>query len=85
MSDLSVPTLIAFVSYIAIVMAIGFVAYLKTKNASDYFLGGRRLTPSVSAISASASDMSGWVLLGLPGYAYIAGLESVWIVICLVL
>ena len=85
MSDLSVPTLIAFVSYIAIVMAIGFVAYLKTNNVSDYFLGGRRLTPAVSAISASASDMSGWVLLGLPGYAYIAGLESVWIVIGLVL
>ena len=85
MSDLSVPTLIAFVSYIAIVMAIGFVAYLKTKNASDYFLGGRRLTPAVSAISASASDMSGWVLLGLPGYAYLVGLESVWIVIGLVL
>ena len=44
MSDLSVPTLIAFVSYIAVVMAIGFVAYLKTNNATDYFLGGRRLT-----------------------------------------
>ena len=85
MSDLSVPTLIAFVSYIAVVMAIGFVAYLKTNNATDYFLGGRRLTPAVSAISASASDMSGWVLLGLPGYAYVAGLESVWIVMGLVL
>ena len=73
MSDLSLPTLIAFVIYVAIVLGIGFYAYIRTKNASDYFLGGRNLSPAVSAISAGASDMSGWVLLGLPGYAYMAG------------
>lgn len=79
MSQLSLPTTIAFLIYISIVLGIGFYAYIQTKSASDYFLGGRQLSPAVSAISAGASDMSGWVLLGLPGYAYIAGLEAVWI------
>jgi len=79
MSDLSLPTVIAFVIYVTIVLGIGFYAYIRTKNASDYFLGGRNLSPAVSAISAGASDMSGWVLLGLPGYAYMAGLEAFWI------
>ena len=79
MSELSLPTIIAFGTYVATVLAIGFYAYVRTKNASDYFLGGRNLSPTVSAISAGASDMSGWVLLGLPGYAYVAGLEAFWI------
>ncbi|MGB2055204.1 MAG: sodium/proline symporter, partial [Porticoccaceae bacterium] len=79
MSQLSLPTTIAFLIYISIVLGIGFYAYIQTKSASDYFLGGRQLSPTVSAISAGASDMSGWVLLGLPGYAYMAGLEAVWI------
>ena len=79
MSELSLPTIMAFIIYVTIVLAIGFYAYVRTKNASDYFLGGRNLSPAVSAISAGASDMSGWVLLGLPGYAYMAGLEAFWI------
>jgi sodium/proline symporter len=78
-------TVVAFLAYVAIVLSIGFYAYLKTKNATDYFLGGRELSPAVSAISAGASDMSGWVLLGLPGYAYLAGLEAAWISLGLVL
>ena len=79
MSELSAPTTLAFVIYVGIVLAIGIYAYLSTKSATDYFLGGRNLSPAVSAISAGASDMSGWVLLGLPGYAYMAGLEAFWI------
>ncbi len=79
MTELSAPTIIAFVIYVGIVLAIGIYAYLSTKSATDYFLGGRNLAPAVSAISAGASDMSGWVLLGLPGYAYVAGLEAFWI------
>jgi sodium/proline symporter len=79
MSELSAPTVLAFVIYVGIVLAIGIYAYLSTKSATDYFLGGRNLSPAVSAISAGASDMSGWVLLGLPGYAYMAGLEAFWI------
>ena len=66
-------------------LAIGFYAYVRTKSAGDYFLGGRQLSPTVAAISAGASDMSGWVLLGLPGYAYLAGLEAAWISIGLVI
>lgn len=85
MSQLSIPTLVAFLCYIGIVLGIGFLAYLRTQNSTDYFLGGRKLTPAVSAISASASDMSGWVLLGLPGYAYLAGLEAAWIAMGLVI
>jgi sodium/proline symporter len=60
-------------------MLIGYLAYRRTKNLSDYILGGRRLGSWVAAISACASDMSGWLLLGLPGYAYAAGLEAGWI------
>jgi len=79
MPQLSASTVIAFIVYVVIVLAIGVYAYVRTKNASDYFLGGRNLSPAVAAISAGASDMSGWVLLGLPGYAYLAGLEAFWI------
>ncbi|MFT7368689.1 MAG: sodium/proline symporter, partial [Oceanospirillaceae bacterium] len=81
MSQLSLPTTIAFLLYVIIVLAIGIYAYSKTKDATDYFLGGRKLSPLVAAISAGASDMSGWILLGLPGYAYLAGLEAAWITI----
>ncbi|MFY9332652.1 MAG: sodium/proline symporter PutP [Porticoccaceae bacterium] len=79
MPQLTLPTIFAFVVYVLIVLAIGLYAYSKTKDAGDYFLGGRTLSPWVSAISAGASDMSGWILLGLPGYAYVAGLEAGWI------
>ena len=72
---------LTFIAYLAFILAIGVYAYLRTKNASDYFLGGRSLPPAVAALSAGASDMSGWLLLGLPGAAYMAGLSSGWIAI----
>ncbi|MCX2779922.1 sodium/proline symporter PutP [Microbulbifer thermotolerans] len=72
---------LTFVAYLALILAIGAYAYLRTRNASDYFLGGRSLPPAVAALSAGASDMSGWLLLGLPGAAYTAGLSSSWIAI----
>lgn len=68
-----------FVAYLATVLAIGVVAWRRTRNLRDYILGGRSLGQWVTALSAQASDMSGWLLLGLPGYAYLAGLESVWL------
>lgn len=68
-----------FIVYVGLMMLIGYLAYRRTKNLSDYILGGRRLGSWVAAISACASDMSGWLLLGLPGYAYAAGLEAGWI------
>ena len=85
MPQFGLATFLAFLIYLSIVLGIGFCAYLKTRTAGDFLLGGRQLSPSVSAISAGASDMSGWVLLGLPGYAYVAGLEAFWISIGLVM
>lgn len=79
MAEMSTSINITFFVYLAGVMAIGIYAWIQTKNASDYFLGGRSLSPGVAAISAGASDMSGWVLLGLPGFAYLSGLEAAWI------
>jgi sodium/proline symporter len=76
---------IAFAGYFLLVMAIGITAWLKTRNLSDYILGGRRLGPGAAALSAGASDMSGWLLLGLPGYAYLAGLEALWLALALLL
>ncbi|MEJ2763611.1 sodium/proline symporter PutP [Photobacterium sp. MCCC 1A19761] len=68
-----------FIVYLIAMMAIGYYAYKRTSDSSDYFLGGRSLGPWPAAISAGASDMSGWLLLGLPGYAYAAGMESLWL------
>ncbi|SDK69261.1 sodium/proline symporter PutP [Microbulbifer yueqingensis] len=72
---------LTFIAYLGLILAIGVYAYLRTRDASDYFLGGRSLPPAVAALSAGASDMSGWLLLGLPGAAYVSGLSSGWIAI----
>ena len=72
-----VQHLIAIVAYMAVVIAIGAVfAKRANKDTEAYFLGGRTLGPWVSAFSAEASDMSGWLLMGLPGLAYWSGLAS---------
>ncbi|WOI57689.1 sodium/proline symporter PutP [Palleronia sp. LCG004] len=66
--------------YFAAMIAIGLYAYRRsTSNSEDYVLGGRNLPPAVAALSAGASDMSGWLLLGLPGALYAAGLVEAWI------
>jgi len=62
-----------------LMMGIGVYYYRRTSNMSDYFLGNRRLGAWVTSMSAEASDMSGWMLMGLPGFAYIAGLNAGWI------
>lgn len=67
-------------------LGIGLYAYKQsTDDVSGYMLGGRNLSPSVAALSAGASDMSGWLLMGLPGAMYLFGLSKVWIAIGLVL
>ncbi len=73
--------------YMGIVVAIGiFCAKMANKNSENYFLGGRSLGPWVTAMSAEASDMSGWLLMGLPGVAYWLGLaDAVWTAIGLAL
>ena len=70
---------IAFLCYLLLTLVIGIIAYRRTRDLGDYILGGRRLGPLAAALSAGASDMSGWLLLGLPGYAYAAGAEAGWI------
>ncbi len=80
----STPMLITFVVYIAAMVLIGLVAYLRTKNLSDYILGGRSIGSFVTALSAGASDMSGWLLMGLPGAIFIAGISESWIAIGLI-
>lgn len=78
---MNIPVIVSFSIYIIGMLAIGFYFYRKTKNISDYVLGGRGLNPVVAALSAGASDMSGWLLLGLPGLLYTTGLGGVWIAI----
>lgn len=70
--------LITFVIYLIGMAFIGYVAYKRTKNSADYFLGGRSLGPIVAALSACASDMSGWLLFALPGMAYTIGVGALW-------
>ena len=79
MESSSTAISLTFFAYLAVVVVIGFVAWRRTSDLKDYILGGRRLGRWVTALSAQASDMSGWLLLGLPGYAYLAGVESLWL------
>jgi len=81
----STPLLITFGIYLALMVGIGFTAWRRTRNFDDYILGGRSLGGYVTALSAGASDMSGWLLMGLPGALYIGGLSESWIAIGLVL
>ncbi|WP_066054309.1 sodium/proline symporter PutP [Robertmurraya korlensis] len=67
--------------YMVGMLLIGYFAYKRTSNVSDYMLGGRTLGPAVTALSAGASDMSGWLLMGLPGAMYSQGLSATWIAI----
>ena len=82
---MNTATLITFIIYLIGVMILGIIAYRQTHNLADYVLGGRRLSSGVTALSAGASDMSGWLLLGLPGALYASGLNQIWIAIGLTL
>ena len=79
-------TLVSLALYFVVMLGIGMYAFKKSTNdVSGFMLGGRSLSPSVAALSAGASDMSGWMLMGLPGAMYVSGLSSVWIAIGLVI
>ncbi|WP_313551983.1 sodium/proline symporter PutP [Pseudomonas sp.] len=82
--SVNTPTLITFLIYIAAMVLIGFLAWRSTKNFDDYILGGRSLGSVVTALSAGASDMSGWLLMGLPGAIFLAGISESWIAIGLI-
>jgi len=77
MENLSV--IITFIAYLICMLAIGSHFYKRNESLSDYLIGDRQLNKWVAALSAQASDMSGWLLLGLPGYAYLQGLSAFWI------
>jgi len=77
----SVPILIAFACYLALMLGIGFYFTNKSKSMGDYFLAGRSLGSWVTAMSAQASDMSGWLLMGLPGAAYATGMGNYWLAV----
>ena len=85
MSTDSVIVLSAFVVYLIIMIVIGILSMRKTNSTEDYFLGGRGLNSWVAALSAQASDMSGWLLMGLPGSIYALGTGQAWIAIGLFL
>lgn len=75
-------TMISLGLYFALMLAIGLYAYRKsTSDVSGYMLGGRQLSPAVASLSAGASDMSGWMLMGLPGAVFLSGMSSVWIAV----
>jgi sodium/proline symporter len=84
MSD-EIYQLISIFIYLAVMLYIGWYSYKRTSNLTDYMLGGRSLGPAVTALSAGAADMSGWLLMGLPGGIYVTGLADAWIAIGLTL
>ena len=81
----TIVILIAFAAYLVLMIVIGAIYMKNTNNSEDYFLGGRGLSGWVAALSAQASDMSGWLLMGLPGTVYALGTGQSWIAIGLFL
>ena len=78
-------SILAYALYFIVLFAIGLYHMKDTGDMQSYMLGGRKIGPWVSAMSAEASDMSGWMLMGLPGYAYVAGVSAFWIAVGLAL
>ena len=77
MSDIII--MVSIVVYLLVVVAIGIQYSKKNKSSDDFYLGGRKLGPFVTAMSAEASDMSSWLLMGLPGVAYLTGVaDAAW-------
>ncbi|OFP36790.1 sodium/proline symporter PutP [Corynebacterium sp. HMSC071B10] len=84
MSD-SFWLVVAIVLYFGVMVAIGFYSWLQTQKYDDYVLGDRGLHPFVAGLSAGASDMSGWLLMGLPGALFVSGMSELWIAIGLLI
>lgn len=82
---MDIEVIISFIAYMLLMVGIGVYFYFKTNDLSDFVLGGRSLGPGVTALSAGASDMSGWLLLGLPGMMYSQGIVGSWIAVGLIL
>ena len=69
------------VLYMGICLGLGLIAWRRTQNLGDFILGGRSLGSWVTALSAQATDMSGWLLMGLPGLAYASGFDGIWLLL----
>lgn len=77
----NIITIAAFVVYLLFMIGVGMFFYGRSRTTTEYFLGGRKLGSWVVSMSAQASDMSGWLLMGLPGAAYLSGISAGWIAI----
>tara|TARA_R110002051_G_scaffold84723_1_gene150049 strand:- start:401 stop:1945 length:1545 start_codon:yes stop_codon:yes gene_type:complete len=83
---MNIAAIVSLGAYFVLMMLIGLYAYRKsTSDVSEYMLGGRQLHPAVGALSAGASDMSGWMLMGLPGAVFVSGFSAAWIAVGLVI
>ena len=78
---MTTPTIVTFILYLILLLGIGLYFYRRSVSIEDYLLGGRGMGAWVTALSAQASDMSGWLLMGLPGAIYLGGLFNAWIAI----
>ena len=86
MTSTMISHILAFVIYLGFMIMIGVMYAKKNNSSSDFFLGGRKVGPWMTALSAEASDMSGWLLMGLPGLAYLGGMkEAFWTALGLVI
>ena len=82
---MDVGSYLSLIIYFTVMLGIGLYAYrTSTQDVSGYLLGGRQVGPAVTALSAGASDMSGWIIMGLPGAMYLSGLSNMWIGIGLI-
>lgn len=75
------PVVTTFIAYLVFLLAIGLYSWYRSRTVEDYLLGGRGMGAWVTALSAQASDMSGWLLMGLPGAIYLSGLVEAWIAV----
>lgn len=79
MSTISFVLIFTIIAYLLVMLAVGFICSKSNGDATDFYLGGRKMGPLVTAMSAEASDMSSWLLMGLPGLAYLSGIcEPIW-------
>ena len=78
---MTAPTVITFVAYFILLLGVGLYFYRRNESIEEYLLGGRGMGAWVTALSAQASDMSGWLLMGLPGAIYVGGLTNAWIAV----
>ena len=84
MITLTIPAMITFGVFLIAMVMIGVMVHGETSTFEDFSVGGRRLTAPVAALSAGASDMSGWLFLGLPGAVYMTGIGATWIAVGLI-